>query len=113
MKIIDLLNKIANGEIPKKIIIDRWVYTHNGIDYTNESGEYLFNTYLETTPKDMNMEVEIIEEDKKIEKIELDDECIVDYYDGSKHYLNTNRKDRDIYIKKINEIIDYLNSKGE
>ena len=121
MKIIDLLNKIANGEIPQKIRINRWLYTHNGIDYTNERGEYLFNTYLETTTKDMNMEVEIIEEDKKIEKLENE----IEFYSYSKYEELKKDVDKIIYIlkainltenkinnlnNKLNEIIDKVNS---
>ncbi|MBQ1496635.1 MAG: hypothetical protein IIZ40_04755 [Bacilli bacterium] len=65
MKVIDLLNKIANGkDIPKKI-------KYNNTDY------YFYDryTYLRTDKsrffdsiyfKELNDEVEIIEEDKKI-----------------------------------------------
>ena len=67
MKIIELLNKIANGNIPKKIKINNRIWEHDGIDYTRDSdGENLFNVFLETTTHDLNMEVEIIEEEKKI-----------------------------------------------
>jgi hypothetical protein len=67
MKIIDLLNKIANGEgVPKKI-------KYNNTDY------YLYDNYSYLTFaktrffdsiyfKELNDEVEIIEEDKGISK---------------------------------------------
>lgn len=81
MKVIDLLNKIANGEeVPKKIKFgDKiWKYNsgdkiwkYNSIvqDYMNEdNNEYLFaNIFGIETEKALNYEVEIIEEPKKIE----------------------------------------------
>lgn len=46
----------------------------------------------------------------EIRKIEVvGDDSIVDNTDGERHLLNTNRKDRNIYIKKINELIDAVN----
>lgn len=69
MKIIDLLNKIANGEeIPEKIRFENYIYIWRNIqkDYFCEQinhslesiiGEYLF--------ENLNLEVEIIEEEPK------------------------------------------------
>ena len=118
MKVIDLLNKIANGEIPKKIKIGgkifEWIVISPSEEgYVNKlSGlnTWLCHDYNVDDIGDLNKEVEIIEAEKKIEKIKIDDECIVDYDDdGKRCLLNTNRKDRNIYVKKINEIIDKLN----
>lgn len=114
MKVIELLNKIANGEIPKKIKIDNDLYTHNGIDYKRESdGEYLFGVFLETTTEDFNREVEIIEEDKKIEEIEYHhqyDECWVKdkFYKDQKGNLVD-----EIIIDKVNELIKAINEMEE
>jgi len=103
MKIIDILNKIANGEkVPNfKYKDDRfsqfntsihndtdgkWVEVKTGNDDWEEIG-YSF----------LNDEVEIIEEDKKIEKLEL---------------ATTDGGENTIYMvlaNKINEIIDKLN----
>ncbi len=72
----------------------------------------LFN-YL-CTDGDLNEKIEILEiiEDKpeKIEKIKINDKYI-EYFekDETRHYMNINRKDRNIYIPKINEVIDKLN----
>ena len=80
MKVIDLLNKIANGEeIPEKI-----------------KYELKINTYLHChyVPECLNDEVEILEEDKKIEKFKFGK------IEDSEHYE---------IKRKINEIIDKLN----
>lgn len=69
MKVIDLLNKIANGEeVPKKIKYKNAIFTirDDKDDYTSESTWFTdCYDYLE-----LNDEVEVIEEDKKIEHIE-------------------------------------------
>lgn len=106
MKIIDLLNKIANGEeVPKKIIYQNYIYeyqhrrdTENSFNYMcNENGKYLSRRYF--IDNILNDEVEILEEEKKIpEKL---------------MQLDT-RETRECIIKiqnKINEICVYLKSK--
>ena len=77
MKIIDLLNKIADGEkVPKKIKYGEYYY---GLEkkYNDdwEEYEYGYKTYTGGylniwRENALNEEVEIIEEDKKIEKLE-------------------------------------------
>lgn len=100
MKIIELLNKIANGEeVPKKIKIkdEIWVYDDD-IDYkTSDDSGYLFEVYTRLNKDDLNEEVEIIEEDKKIEKIPM-----VNEFESNIVSHNQTRI-------KINEIIDKLN----
>ena len=105
MKAIDLLNKIANGEeVPKKIKYLTTTYTlrSNG-NYYGEDGESYYQNglyYQMIGSSRLNEEVEIIEEDKKIEKIDL----ILD-----EQFSNDELQ---AYIKetqeKVNEIIDYL-----
>ena len=108
MKVIDLLNKIANGEeVPKKIRYQagshkKDLYTYNEYtgDYEREIGlnlfVYLFMKERITGFLNNEVEVEIIEEDKKIEK--LIEPIASEYtYDYAKKICN-----------KINEIIDYL-----
>lgn len=71
IKIIDLLNKIANGEeIPKKIKFNYNIYEYKWSNawqescYINDDKYRLWkDVYLD---RDLNEEVEIIEEDKKI-----------------------------------------------
>ena len=123
MKVIDLLNKIANGEeVPKKIIQHCKVFeedkywilskgSHKCYEkkYINndEDSEFLFD-YL--TCDMLTDEVEIIEEDKKIEKLKLN-------YSHIKHVELPFFKEEilnycDNLQYKINEIIDILN-KGD
>ena len=111
MKIIDLLNKIANGEeVPKKIKYKGHIYQYqykdikeaNIINYyhSEETHHHLIDGGWHDIR--LNDEVEIIEEEKKIpEKIEQK-EIEISMAIGEQ-----------ICANKINEIIDYLNSKGE
>ena len=104
IKIIDLLNKIYNNDnIPKKIIYRNcnWEYREAYNDFIDEYGNYLLGLYIhdyEDTYEFLNSESEIIEEDKKIEKIDID------------KMLQTKKWKRDKNAwKKINEIIDVVN----
>ena len=103
MKIIDLLNKIANGEeAPKKIKYDDDIYIHvdNYCYYCQETNEILSqNIYAEFSR--LNDEVEIISEKKEIENIPFDNEMpltMMEMY----HQLEK-------YNYKINQIIDVMN----
>ena len=72
MKIIDLLNKIAKGEeVPKKMFLYNyvWFFNKEEKDYFNSDNTELFGSYLEyAITTSLNDEVEIIEEEKEIEK---------------------------------------------
>lgn len=111
MKVIELLTKIANGEeVPKKIRFNNieWnrVYGEKNVYYINEYDSdffiYLFRKNLDFT---LNDEVEIIEEDKKIEKLNtwfsLEKDCENDNIQYANHNFKT-------HYNKINEIIDYI-----
>ena len=107
MKVIELLTKIANGkEIPKKIKYQNYIYeyqhrrdTENCFNYMcNENGEYLSRRYF--IDNILNDDVEVIEEDKKIEKIEMCTGGIMSF--DSVENITTELKD------KINELIDYI-----
>lgn len=106
MKVIDLLNKIANGkELPKKIkwLDITYVYSEYDKDYLEYpfSDEYkgLFNTKDSIFTQYLNNEIEIIEdtpkEDKNIKKIDLP----IPSLSPQLIFLST----------KINEIIDKVN----
>ena len=114
IKIIDLLNKIANDEeIPKKILLNGIVFEYQGDDYLykdeDKKEHWLFSasytdkyTWLENFLK---AEVEIIEEPKKIEcleKIEL-----TSFNDTNEMCLISELAD------KINELIDEINNLKE
>lgn len=73
IRIIDLLNKIANGEeLPKKIHIKEFQsdFIFNGYTYLSDEKEQK-NIYWCLHSRALNYEVEIIEEDKKIEKLDV------------------------------------------
>lgn len=76
IKIIDLLNKIANGEeIPKKILLNGIVFEYQGDDYLYKDEDKKEHWLFSASYTDKYMwfenflkaEVEIIEEPKKIE----------------------------------------------
>ena len=74
IKVIDLLNKIANGEeVPEKIKIKNVIYEYRGYMYCTEKAnyqdieDYLFGKWNFNI---LNDYAEIIEEPKKIEKID-------------------------------------------
>ena len=105
MKVIDIMQKVANKEIFKFRIDDVNYYVDKSNYICEEDGTkvewYIDDEWL-------NMNAEIIEEDKKIEKITLDgwvefttigDEDNIDYM------FNKNSR---IFVNKINEIIDYI-----
>ena len=110
MKVIDLLNKIANGEQPKHIRI------YNEDWYWNEYDGYVTKWSLSTTPDAqhylfgqyrldfaLNKEVEIIE-DKTLEKINTES-----YWDNSSLMDEEWTSSELILVVKINEIIDKIN----
>ena len=114
MKVIDLLNKIANGEIEENTTFE---YSHgNGYkEYCNV--RQFFNRYI-VDKENLNLEIwEDKVEDKKIEKIDTKKgyygEYIEDYCFKSMPLetlaLNQNEL---VIIDKINEIIDKLNNIG-
>ena len=117
IKIIDLLNKIANNEeVPKKIkykdnvyylgknMVDLHTYQTEGSNTTRKLSLIIDNEYL-----NLNDYVEIIEEPKKIEKIKSNgDEFYSDYIDT---WISKNKTDAycEFLMNKINELIDVVN----
>ena len=73
IKIIDLLNKIANGEkTPEKIKYQNKIFTHNGFGNNNYWCEGKNEVFEECfILEDLNNEVEIIEEEKEIKQIPI------------------------------------------
>lgn len=97
MKVIDLLNKIANGEeVPERIkyLIYEYTYNDKHEEYQRYKNGDIFGLgedwKLDTV---LCEEVEVIEEDKKIEQL------------NTKHF---HKKQRQL-ARKINEIIDKIN----
>ena len=114
IKVIDLLNKIANGEeVPKKIKYEGIEYTHiDNYCYVDKNSRLLsYEIYAEQHR--LNDEIEIIEDYKK-----LYDEIIKEYGTASMEDKKIKRVDRELdndgYLsKKLNEIIDVVNQLKE
>ena len=114
MKVIDLLNKKANGEeLPSEInCYNQTFYLSDGIYIAENQAEKYFEDYFDFSSLDY--EVEIIEdtpkEDKKIEKLDLEE--LNDLLRADLSYDNLFHKTHKMLVKtksKINEIIDKIN----
>lgn len=105
IRVIDLLNKIENGEaFPSDILIKGRKFEYN---WHYESIEQLYRDdigidWFDVIDINLNTEVEIIEEPKKIEKLETYEISSANHYDNESTLL-----------EKINEIIDYINKEQE
>ena len=112
IKVIDLFNKISNGEMPKKIIYNSYMYEYEEYDYFNKYIGYLFDKYNVITI--LNDTLTIIEdtpkEDNKIEKIKDYSIMTTMGLDGKlqKRKISKTWKLEEI-VNKINEIIDKVN----
>ena len=108
MKVIDLLNKIANGEnVPKKIKVNGRndsIYEWKPINNTNLYHYFNIDTNKrlgddwKLDGRIINSEIKIIEENEKIEKID------VNYLQQIKKW-----KRAKVLGNKINELIDKVN----
>ena len=109
-KIIDLLNKIAEGkELPEKFMYKGHLYYRQktkGICYRCDELDEIFEECL--VLEDLNGTIEIIEEPKKIEKIEKPTKDEYLYSNGKELYEN----DMKVY-DKVNELIDEINNLKE
>lgn len=96
IKIIDLLNKIANNEeVPKKIKYGKDTYIHiDNYCYYCEDTNLILSDRIFAEYSKLNDEVEIIEEPKKIEKLK-------EKYTSQVGKLEL--------ANKINELIDAVN----
>lgn len=109
IKIIELLNRIANGEeLPKKFIFDNKTFelevnetSPKSYYYVEKDRNYLFKTYISDLDTNLlNSEVEIIEEDKTIKELELNhDKVLSEELDLIKDKINELVKE----IKKLKE----------
>ena len=107
MKVIDLLNRIANEEVRHDIKINTRYYYCSIEEYLKEFG---------INEDTLNVEVigfdDIIEEDKKIEKLIIGKDDIA-WCEGN---MKTDEEMVDIVLEikdKINEIIDKLNKENK
>lgn len=117
IKIIDLLNKIANNEeVPKKIMFDVWFYIYDEEEktYYDKEDRTLWQNY---NFKILNDYVEIIEEPKKIEKLPYyslekiqKSKSKDEWYENRLKLLEKRIND---YHNKTNELIDEINKLKE
>ena len=140
MRVIDLLNKIANGEkVPKYIYYTGKIWENDNYDdYITEGDDndtYLFMEEMPTcdTKTFLNDEVEIIGEEEVKEKV-IEAEKKIPYIEFTKdgmgfwlkdglveepkkinelRFLDNSTDNEDILRMKINEIIDFLNQGGK
>ena len=128
MKIIDLLNKIANGEeVPKKIKYEKDTYIHiDNYCYYCEDTNLILSDRIFAEYSKLNDEVEIIEEPKKIEKLDV---ALLGQCDNwlrcptnkvtkqdveLNPYIIDNIRENTLYFqRKINELIDEINNLKE
>lgn len=109
MKIIDLLNKIANGEeVPKKIKWKGQIYEYSRNDRFYYQNSWSMYRDFYTEGNCLNDEVEIIEEPKKIEKIIVREKTL-GFPNGEWAARNMDKA----FAIKINELIDKINKLKE
>lgn len=109
--IYELLGLIKDGKAPKKIKVYGDTFEKNEYQndikniYFDEDGDTLFDDYT----WDLNDEVKILDEEDEfidIEEIKLtSDGDIKGYYNGETHHITTNIKDKEVYIKLLNQLI--------
>ena len=97
IKIIDLFNKIANNEkVPKKIRYFGEIYEYSEeMKFYYQNGFSMYRDFF-TEGNCLNDEVEIIEEEKEIEKITL-------------QFSETQKEKNRLFKDKINELVDEVN----
>lgn len=120
MKIIDLLNKIANGEeVPKHIHIrdvDSYTWQKDVKAYWSDKDENNLLSDLDLSSTDLKEDIEILEEEKKIpEKLEqiMSKRGKYNSIDELAEEVFKSFETIDDLIINQNEIIDYLKSKGD
>ena len=107
--IYELLGMIKDGKAPKKIKVYGKVYINNNCNcYLDEQDKSLCNNV--EIPMFLNDTVEILNEKKKIpEKLEYYDDSIAWVIDNVGQLSDVDK----VIIDKLNDVIDYLKSKGE
>lgn len=111
--IYELLGLIKDNKIAKKIKYDGKIYEfkeiEEGTGYVYESGiikEWLSNIIEIDNIKHLNNKVEIIEENKEIEKLKIKDGKIVGNWENGSGYCYTLSAPQTVLVNKINELID-------
>ena len=112
MRVIDLLNKIANSGAYEKETHFKY-YDRNAEEY--DISLLLYEVIIDRLEKrqiDLNDEVEIIEEHKKIKRIQSCGDNLYSEYIGQWLVNKENYTEYDeLLMNKINEIIDKINER--
>ena len=114
IKIIDLLNKSANGEsLPLKIKYGGYEFQYDIINncYVDKN-DLMLEDHVNFFSK-INDEVEIIEEDKKIEKLKIKDGKITGNWGNGNYYCYTLSSPQAVIVNKLNELVDEVNKLKE
>ncbi len=118
MKIIDLLNMIAKGEVvPKTIVYYDNIYKYHASNnfYYDTNGSSLYRQFCEFGDC-LNEEVEIVEEDKKIEYPLIHkigpDEITGDKEPNEWYLLNCNFVNLNRAVWQLIDAVNKLQSKG-
>ena len=113
IKNIELITFIANQEydkLPEKIIFSdcEWELKYDDwhCDWWNDGATYITEFVDTSNPDDLNDTVEIVEKEKKIEK--LNEEGVFENVGPGQFYGKEWTKEEKILVDKINEIIDKL-----
>ena len=125
IKVIDLLNMISKGEeVPKKIKYEKDTYIHiDNYCYYCEDTNLILSDRIFAEYSKLNDEVEILEETKKIEKLDV---ALLGQCDNwlrcptnkvtkqdveLNPYIIDNIRENTLYFqRKINELIDEINN---
>jgi hypothetical protein len=115
MKIIDLLNKIANGEeVPKRIRIDHWCYKFEWVEhlenYYDKDSDIDLMSALSTNKEELNYEVEIIEEDEEIKNRTDYQYSQIPEYASIKEVIKISNYNFEKHQKAIYKLIDVINN---
>ena len=112
MKVIDLKKTTIYVDDIQRIYIEpnyspeRYnIQTTNGTFLVDREDYFKVKDYLLS----LNDEVEIIEEDKKIEKLDLSEWSEITYQEDWDLLTKDFNRNSCLFVKKINEIIDYIN----
>lgn len=103
MKVIDLLNLVYEEKAPKKILYRYCEYEFDAYieDYENKDGLLLFKYLFNNEDHVLDFEVEVIEEEKEIEDLDLG------VVSPSGEYFLTSKNEK--IQNKINELVREVN----
>lgn len=109
----ELLGLVKDGKAPKKILYDdiELEYDKDTKDYYSYYGKYLFEHKFADCVDFLDDEVEIIEEDKKLEKLTIDSEWEKGVYVLDLNGLNNNLLRLTKYVIMLSDEINNLKEK--